>query len=108
MHAVVLASTGTVDLASGWSSLWAQIDQGDWSTLALLLTWAGICLIVGAVGKFFWDKRRGGGGAGGSSAVLYASVIGGLLAAPEVLIPAILTVIDLLVNLGVRLVPHVG
>lgn len=100
---------GTINLAGQWSALWAKIDQGDWSTLSQLLTWVGIILIVFAVAKWLWDKRRGqGGGMGGSTTVLYTAVIGGLLASPEIVIPVVLTVVDLLVNLVVRVLPGAG
>lgn len=92
-----------VNMASKWAALWAKVNQGDWATLSQLLTWVGIVLIIFAFGKWLWDKRRGGGGGmGGSTSVIVAAVIGGLLSAPEILIPVVLTIADLLVNLVVR------
>jgi len=98
---------GAINLAGQWTALWTKINQGDWATLSQLMTWVGIVLIVFAVGKFLWDKRRGGGGGMGcgSTSVVVAVVIGGLLSGPEVIIPVVLTIADLLVNLVVRILP---
>lgn len=109
MHALVVAGATSIDLGGSWSSLWAVVNQGDWATLSKLLSWFGVGLIVFAIIKFFWDKRRGGGaGGGGSQAVLYSAIFGGLLAAPELLIPALLGVLDLVINLFLRLISAGG
>lgn len=56
----------------------------------------GVAIIVIAVGKFIWDKKRGGGGGFGS--LIWPLVIGGLLAGPDIIIPNLLWIAELVIN----------
>lgn len=102
MDAVVVAVAGSVDLAGQWSSFWERVNQGGWDRLSQLMTWVGIILVISAVVGWAWKKRHGGGG-GGSQAVMWAAGIGAFLSAPQVVIPIVLTLVDLLANLVLRL-----
>ncbi len=85
-----------VNLAAGWAKVWGVV-QGALGGVAGLLTAVGVILVVAALVKFLWDKRRGGGGQG-SSAVLWAIVVGSVLAAPGLIIPLLLGVTDVVAN----------
>jgi hypothetical protein len=85
-----------LDLKGAWTSLWSAINTGTFASIMTLLTWAGVILVVFAVLKWLWDKRRGGGG--NSQSLIWTSVLGGALAAPNLLLPIVLGLIDMLVN----------
>jgi len=56
-------------------------------------------LVVAAILTYLWERRRGGdGGKGGHTKILWAIIIGAILAAPSVVIPAILTIVDFVAN----------
>ncbi len=88
----------TVDLESSWSTLWSSISS-EWGQLSTLLTIIGLLLVVFAFGKYIFDRRRGGGGhAQGLTTVLWTLVAGSLLAAPDLIIPAVLSILDYVIN----------
>jgi len=56
-------------------------------------------LVVAAILTYLWERRRGNGGQGGGhQKILWAIAIGMVLAAPDVVIPAILTIVDFIAN----------
>lgn len=87
---------GSVDLVSGWSSVWSSVTSAVGSKLTNLMTAVGVIIVVFALGKWLWERRRGGGGS--HSGLIYSMAVGGLLAAPEVIIPVLLTIIDYVIN----------
>lgn len=95
----------TLDLSGAWSKFWNGI-AGGLGNLPIALAIIGMLIIVGGLVKFFWDKRRGGGG--NSSQLVWTSVVGSLLAAPNLILPLLLGIIDLLVNMFVKLVQSVS
>ena len=94
-----------ISLKAGWDTVWGAVSGAWGSGLSNLLTAIGVVMVLAAVSKWAWDRRRGGGGGGGSSAVVWAMVIGGLLAAPQVIFPAVLTVVDWVLNTGAAFLP---
>jgi len=89
----ILAATN-VNFAGSWTSLWAKIS-GTLGTLTTLIATIGMLLVVGSIIGYIWERRRGGSN---HSKLIYTLLIGGILAAPTFLIPAILHLVDFLVN----------
>lgn len=94
-----------LNLSGAWTAFWNGISSGL-GNLPMALAIIGMLIIVGGLVKFFWDKRRGGGG--NNSQLVWTSVIGALLAAPNLIIPLLLGIIDLVVNMFVKLVASVN
>jgi hypothetical protein len=101
MLSTIFGATGdTVNLAGGWKDFWETIS-GTLGGITTLMNVVGMLIVVFAVVKMLWDKRKSGGGGGGGgsgSNIGYAILIGAILSAPGLIIPNILTIIDLLAN----------
>ena len=94
------------NLVGAWDSFWGTVSGSNGiGSLFNILAWVGLLLIVSAIVKFIWDKRRGGGG--NSQAVVFALLVGGLLAAPNMLIPLVLRLVDFVINLVAALLRNV-
>ena len=91
-----------VDLKGGWAKVWSAIGTAL-GNLAGLLTAFGVIIVVFAVLKWLWDKRRGGGGQGNST-LGWAMGFGAILAAPGLLIPLTLGLVDVLINAVINIV----
>ena len=90
-----------VDLTSGWNKLWSAIS-GVAPEFWVALTMIGVGLIIFATGKWALEKYTGRGGQGGKT-IMWALVVGCLLAAPAVLIPLMLGIFELIISLVVSL-----
>ncbi len=86
----------TINLAAGWATVWNPI-KAALGPLSALLTAVGVLVVVAALVKWIWDKRRGGGG-GGTSAIWWAVGVGVLFAAPDLVIPLLLGILDAIAN----------
>lgn len=95
----------TLNLSGAWQAFWNGIS-GGLGNLPMALAIIGMLIIVGGLIKFFWDKRRGGGG--NTSQLVWTSVIGSLLAAPNLILPILLGIVDLVVNMLVKLFKSVN
>jgi hypothetical protein len=87
-----------VNLAGGWNTLWAAISGAIGGQVMAIMTVIGVVLVVFAIGKYFFDKRRGGGVTQGLGVVMWTLVFGAILAAPQAIIPLVLTLLDLIIN----------
>lgn len=100
---ILAAGDKTVDLAGGWSTFWTGIQKGNptFSSITTLMTVIGTIVVVMAFGKWLWEKRKGTGGGGGggrSDGILWALAAGAMLAAPNLIIPIVLTILDTVAN----------
>lgn len=97
----------TVDLSLSWDQFWGSFRTAVGEELLTLITMVGMLLVVGAVLKWLWDRRRGngGGGMGGANAILWTLLLGATLAAPGLLIPLFLNLLDGLANAFVSVMP---
>ncbi|GAA4188812.1 hypothetical protein GCM10022288_15640 [Gryllotalpicola kribbensis] len=100
--------TGTINFKGAWDTTWRSISGVIGPQVTGLMTIIGVLLVVFAVGKWIFDKRRGGGAASGLGPVLWALIAGALLAAPGVIIPAFLGILDTVINMLVHLVGSSG
>lgn len=97
-----------VNLASGWNTLWGAISSVIGGPVMTLLTIVGVILVVGAIATYFFQKRRGGGAMQGLGPVMWAMVCGAMLAAPQVIIPLALTLLDFAINTVIAIVKAGG
>jgi hypothetical protein len=99
----IFASTTTVNFASDWTSIDAALNSALGSSLITFLGVIGTILIIFSVVKYIWDKRRGGGG--NHQHVMWTLLIGAILAVPAVVMPAVLTILDAIVNVFLKVLP---
>lgn len=92
---------GKIDLTSGWNNLWGAIS-GVSPEFWMAMTMIGVGLIIFATAKWAFEKYTGRGGQGGKT-IMWALVVGCLLAAPAVLIPLVLGVFELIISLVLSL-----
>jgi len=101
----VLAS-GSVNFQSGWGTVWNSVTAAVGTQLTTLLTAVGVVLVVFAIVKWLWDRRRSGF-QGNHSSLLWTFGVGAVLAAPDVIIPLLLGLADLITNAVVGLFGNV-
>lgn len=103
----ILASADgeSVDLSKGWTDVWVGLKgNGAFAGVMNLLTAVGAVIVVMAIAKLLWEKRRGGGGGGGmgggkgSEGIMWALALGALLAAPNLILPVMLQILDIIAN----------
>jgi len=104
----ILASADgeSVDLSKGWTDVWDGLKgDGAFAGVMNLLTAVGAVIVVMAVAKMLWEKRRGGGGGGGgagggkgSEGIMWALALGAMLAAPNLILPILLQILDVIAN----------
>lgn len=83
------------NFAGAWDGLMSAVG-GALGGLLTLAAWIGVIMVVGSIGMWIYRKARGGGG--NTSGMVWMIVVGGILCAPNVLIPAILTLVDFIIN----------
>ncbi|WP_156250808.1 hypothetical protein [Pseudactinotalea terrae] len=87
----------TSNLLGAWERFWGVLSGANGvGTLFTILAVVGVLLIVGSGIKFLWDKRRGGGA--NSKALIWTIIAGAVLAGPNLFIPLILRLVDIVVN----------
>lgn len=83
-----------LNLVNAWNTLWGQLTS--WAPgIGTFLGVIGLGIIAWFIGKWAWSKRRGGGGGAGGFPVA-ALVFGLLLAGPTIVIPIILSILQVL------------
>lgn len=85
-------------LVEGWEKFWGAIpNSGGISTLLAI---AGGAIMAFFLVKWFWQKSRGGGGGNAMAGFpWWPMAVGLLLTAPTFLIPAVLRVVQVIINL---------
>ena len=91
----------TLNLVASWNTFWGTVSGAISTPVQTMLTVVGIGLIVFTVVKFLWDKRRGGSAK--SSPVWWTLIFGGVLIAPGFLIPIVLSVLQVAINFGSKM-----
>jgi len=100
----VYIRTASVDLTTGWNKLWSAISSAAptfFNTLAVI----GVALIVFAVLGWIWRKWRGGAN---SKNLMWGLAIGAVLAGPQLIIPAVLKIIEIVITIIVGLLKIPG
>lgn len=93
-------SADKIDLKGNYEEFMSTIAGGDLQAFLKVAAWFGAAILGIAIFKYFWNRRRGGGkgGGGASTGVLFAALVGGILVAPNALLPFVLGLIDAIMN----------
>lgn len=86
----------TIDLSGSWSSFWDAVTNAAGPQLTNLMSVIGIGILVITLIAYFWQRARSKGGDAGKLG--WAAAFGALLSAPGVLLPLLLTIVDLVGN----------
>lgn len=89
-----------VDLSGAWDTVWSAISDSAGQQLTTFLTVVGVIVLVAALGAYVWGRMRKQGDLG---KVLWAIVVGAILAAPGVIFPILLSIVDVIANAGIHL-----
>ena len=92
-----MLGAASVNFQSGWSTVWKSVSGAVGAQLTTLLTAIGVVLVVFAIIRWLWDRRRSGF-QGNHSGLLWTFGVGAVLAAPDVVIPLLLGLADLITN----------
>ncbi|MDA8285307.1 MAG: hypothetical protein M0Z42_18855 [Actinomycetota bacterium] len=103
MPVAILATTSTVNFAGDWTSVDTALNSALGASLVTFLGVLGTILIIFSVIKYVWDRRRTG--QGNHTHVMWTLLIGAILAVPAVVMPAILTILDAIVNVFLKILP---
>lgn len=87
--------TSTIDLTGGWDTIWGAVSSTD-PTFFKVMTVVAVALLIGALIGFAWKKRNGGGN---TKPLLWTIVVAAILAGPQVIIPIVLNIIEVLIDL---------
>lgn len=102
---------GDLNLKGGWDTILSAIEAASGSeALFTVLAVAGTVIVIVAVMATLIAKRRGGQLFGGhdNSRITGAVIAGAVLAAPKIVIPAALWVIDLVGNAVIQVLRNGG
>ena len=103
---LAMAAGDTVNFRESWSKFWSSLTSSTGiGGLFTLLSLVGMLLVAMAIIKWAWDRRRGGGG-GGSGAIIGAVIVGALLSAPNLIIPIVLLIVDVVINAVAKIVTN--
>lgn len=94
-----------VDLSGQWGTLWGTLKQAL-PALPTMLGMVALILVVLAIISWIWGKRRNIK-AGDNQAMIGAIIVAAVFAAPDLVIPLLLTIIDGVANFVIRLTGNV-
>ena len=105
----MLPTAGDINFKDGWDTLISAIESAAGSqALFTILAVAGAVIVIVAVGGTLISKRRGGSLGQGNGKIVGAVIAGALLAAPKVVVPAALWLIDLVGNAVIQVMRNGG
>ncbi|WP_159604617.1 hypothetical protein [Agromyces humi] len=99
---MIIHTAAQVDLVDAWSVFWSTVSSAFDGPLKVLLIVVGIGLIAFSLLKFVWDKRRGGSAR--QSPIWWTLGLGGLLIAPDILIPLALGILSWVINIALKVI----
>lgn len=85
-------------LVDGWEKFWGAVPKSAGIGVVLAIIGGGIMAFF--LVKWFWQKTRGGGGGALQGFPWWPMAVGLLLTAPTFLIPAVLRVVQVIINLA--------
>lgn len=107
IHAAVAlavpSAADVIDLSRSWKTFWDAITAG-YSGIITMMSIIGVGLVVFALVKWAWDRRRGGSMGQGAQPLWGALIPGAVLAAPAVIFPILLQLLDWVANIVLNLV----
>ncbi|WP_344808182.1 hypothetical protein [Microlunatus ginsengisoli] len=94
-----------VNLSGQWNTFWSTLKQAV-PSLPTVLGMLALIMVVCAIVMWVWGKRRNIR-AGDNQILLGALAVGALFAAPDIVLPILLTIIDGVANFAIRLAGNV-
>jgi hypothetical protein len=91
-----------INLAGGWTIIWGAISSALGGVGGALTVIGTLVVVLGFV-SWLWQKRRGTGGGQGHSGLLWTIAIGAMLVTPGVVLPILLTAVDIVLNACITL-----
>jgi len=88
-----------IDLSGAWSTFWNAVTASAGAQLTNVLSVLGVVVLVAAFAGYLWQRARNKGGDNGK--LLWAVAIGATLAAPGVIFPLVLNVVNLIANAAI-------
>lgn len=85
-----------VDLSGAWSTFWNAVTASAGAQLTNVLSVFGVAILVFVFAGYLWQRARNQGGDGGK--LIWAIAVGATLAAPGVIFPLLLTIVDVIAN----------
>jgi hypothetical protein len=95
-----------IDLTGSWNKLVGALSGGSVEKVLTFLSIVGVILVIASIGGYLWQRRRGGGG--NHSGLLWAGLVGALFAAPKVVVPIALTILDFLISALAGIVSNIA
>lgn len=80
----------TIDFSGDWTDFWSRVHLGISSDAQKLISWIALAIVVYALWRWVWAKHKGTQ----SGNVMWALLLGAVIAAPNLIVPAVLEVID--------------
>lgn len=93
---------GVINLARSWQTAWTVV-AGSSNKLPFVLVLVAAAVVLFGVVEYIRESRRGGGN---RSKLIYTLIVAAFIAIPRVVVPAILTAADFVVNTGLGLFSH--
>ena len=90
-----------VDLSGAWNTFWNAITSSAGPQLTNVLSVLGVALLVFTLAAYFWQRARNKGSDTGK--LWWAVAVGAILAAPGVVFPILLSIVDIVANAGISL-----
>lgn len=90
---------GDVDLSGSWTTFWNAVTGATGTQLTNFLSVLGVIILVFSLAAYFWQRSRNKGSDSGK--LWWAVVVGSVFAAPGVIFPLLLGIVDLVANAGI-------
>jgi len=91
-----------LDWVGGWNRLISAFPSGVLTALSVI----GVAILVIAIIAWLWQRRKGGGG-GMSGFPWIAVILAAALAGPQLVIPALIGVLQFIINFVIAIVNSV-
>ncbi len=97
-----IIATSNINLAGSWSSAWSSLS-GPLGGFTNFLGIIGMFLVVMSIVVYIWERRKGNGN---HTKLIWTLAVGAVLASPNFVLPAILGILDFIVNAAASLLHH--
>lgn len=90
-----------VDLSAVWKTFWNAVTEEAGANFSVVLSVVGLIIVIFTLLGYVWKRWRNQGAQMGQ--MWLAILLGGLFAAPAILIPLLLFLVDLIANVAINL-----
>jgi hypothetical protein len=88
-----------VDLSGAWSTFWNAVTASAGAQLTNVLSVVGVAILVFSFAGYLWQRARNRGGDNGN--LIWAIAVGATMAAPGVIFPLMLAIVDTIANAAI-------